>query len=198
MSQAQIKIHLVCDSSVESAIEIALTNMGFQFSKEEIMEPTKGYVFQLPYYLLSISAILDILESRKEQITGSIELPDGKKYEITEEGKTQLKKKLSEDMFKKQEVVKNEPIWWTPFIPEIKDFLRAMIELMEWYPKAAGEGKAIVTRNFIFILIAIVLGMGILTYFGKVSGDSFVFVIGTLLGYIFAFLQKYLGILQNE
>jgi len=49
----------------------------------------------------------------------------------------------------------------------------------------------------VVLLGLIVLGMGILTYFDKVSGDAFVFVIGALLGYIFAFLQKFLGILSE-
>lgn len=44
-------------------------------------------------------------------------------------------------------------------------------------------------------MVAIVLGMGFLTYTGKVSGDSFVFVVGALIGYIFAFLQRFLEIL---
>jgi hypothetical protein len=44
----------------------------------------------------------------------------------------------------------------------------------------------------------IVVGVGILTFFGRVSGDAFVFVIGTLLGYIFAFLSKYLGLTAGE
>jgi hypothetical protein len=36
--------------------------------------------------------------------------------------------------------------------------------------------------------------MWILTLYGKVSGDAFVFVIGAVIGYIFAFLQRFLGI----
>ena len=50
------------------------------------------------------------------------------------------------------------------------------------------------TRNFVIVILAVVIGVGILTFLGRVSGDAFVFVIGALLGYIFAFLSKYLGL----
>ena len=66
---------------------------------------------------------------------------------------------------------------------------------MKWYPKATGEGKKTVVTYFVLLMVAIVVGMGFLTYTGKVSGDSFVFVVGALIGYIFAFLQRFLGIL---
>jgi len=45
---------------------------------------------------------------------------------------------------------------------------------------------------------AIVIGMGILTWYDKISGDAFVFIIGALVGYIFAFLERFLGILTHE
>jgi len=48
------------------------------------------------------------------------------------------------------------------------------------------------------VIVGIVFGMWLLTYFDKVSGDSFVFVIGALLGYIFAFLERFLGILTHD
>jgi len=129
-------------------------------------------------------------------VRGNIELSDGTRYELTQEGRDQLNALLIEAMSRKREVIAEVP-WWTPFIPEIKEFMKQLISLMEWYPKAMGEGKRIVTRNFLILIGIIVLGMGILTYLGKVSGDSFVFVIGALLGYIFAFLQRFLGILTD-
>lgn len=101
-------------------------------------------------------------------------------------------------MNREREVVKPQIQWWTPFIPEIKDFLKKINSIVEWYPKAYSEGKRVIT-TFLFAMIScIVIGLWILTFYDKISGDSFVFVIGTLLGYLFAFLQKFLGILKNE
>jgi DNA-binding PadR family transcriptional regulator len=194
-----IKLTLSCESEIEKDIENALMNSGLQFTKEEIKEPVEGYIIYLPSVIGAFSVALHILESKKDVIKGSIELPNGKRYELTEDGRAQLREVLIEALNKKREPATGiETIWWTPFIPEIKEFIKTLTSLVEWYPRASGEGKHIITRNFLLLIGVIVLGMGILTYLGKLSGDSFALVIGTLLGYIFAFLQKYLGILVED
>lgn len=199
MSQVPIKITLICEPVVERDIENALMNSGLQFTKEEIKEPVEGYVIYIPSIIGAFSVALHILDSKKDVIKGSIELSDGKRFELTEDGRAQLREILIEALNKKRETTTDiETIWWTPFIPEIKDLFRAFTSLVEWYPRASGEGKNIITRNFLLLIGVIVLGMGILTFYGKVSGDSFALVIGTLLGYVFAFLQKYLGILVED
>lgn len=197
MSQLGIKITLICNKNIEKDIENALANSGIQFSKEEVKEPTEKYHIYLPDAIWALSVALHILETKKDVIEGEVELPDGRKYELTEEGRTELKQVLIEAMSRKREIAVQPP-WWTPFIPEIKEFVKTLTKLVEWYPKATGEGKRIVSRNFLFLIGIIVIGMGILTYTGKVSGDSFVFVIGALLGYIFAFLERFLGILTHD
>lgn len=101
-------------------------------------------------------------------------------------------------MSRKREIPVAETPWWTPFIPEIKELLKTLISLVEWYPKASGEGKRIVTRNFLILIGGIVLSVFALTLVDRVSGESFVFVVGALLGYIFAFLQRFLGILTES
>jgi len=138
------------------------------------------------------------LEAKKDVVKGSIELADGKKYELTQEGRDQLNVLLIEAMSRKREEAPVPVAWWVPFIPEIKELLGAIVEFIKWYPKASGEGKRIVTRDFLIVIGAIVFGMRFLTYTGKVSGDSFVFVIGALFGYIFAFLERFLGILIHD
>jgi len=198
MSQEDVKITLICDANVERDIENALTNSGYQPFVEELKEPIEAYLFHIPNLLPAVSVALHILNAKKDVIKGDIELPDGTKYELTEEGLSKLKGLLIETMYKKREVPTSAQIaWWAPFIPEIREGLKAFIEIMKWYPKATGEGKKVVTTYFVVLIGLIVLGMGILTFFGKVSGDSFVFVIGALIGYIFAFLQRYLGILAE-
>lgn len=198
MSQIVTKITLICDENTENDIENALINSGIQFNKEEVKEPTKAYVFRIPNVTGAIFHALHILEAKKDVVKGNIELSDGTKYELTQEGISQLNELLIGVMCKKrEETVSPQFVWWTPFIPEIKEFLKRITELMEWYPKAVGKGKRDVTLFFVALIGLIVFGMGILTYFDKVSGDSFVFVIGALIGYIFAFLQKYLGILTE-
>ena len=196
MSQVTTKITLICEPNVEADFETALVNSGIQFTKEEVKEPITAYVFHIPEAIMTLSVILHALENKKDVLKGTVELSDGKKLELNQEGRDQLSSLLVESMCKKRETQNTVPLaWWTPFIPEIREGLRAFIELMKWYPRATGEGKRTVVTYFVVLMGLIVFGMGILTYFEKVSGDSFVFVIGALIGYIFAFLQRFLGIL---
>jgi hypothetical protein len=198
MSQGAIKITLICDANTQKDIENALINSGIQLTKEEVKEPIEAHVYYIPNLLPVISVALHILEAKKDVIKGNIELIDGTKYELTQEEIAKLNGLLVEALCRKREETASTQIaWWTPFIPEIREGLKAFVELLKWYPKATGEGKKVVTTYFVVLIGLIVLGMGILTFFDKVSGDAFVFVIGALIGYIFAFLQKFLGILSE-
>lgn len=149
----------------------------------------------MPDAIWALSVALNILEAKKDVISGNVELSDGNKYELTQQGRARLNEVLIEAMSRKREIPIAETPWWAPFIPEIKELLKTLISLVEWYPKAIGEGKHIVSRNFLLLIGGIVLSVFFLTLVGKVSGESFIFVIGVLLGYIFAFLQRFLGIL---
>lgn len=197
MSQNPIKITLTCEPDVEKDVENAFFNSGIQFTKEEVKTPTEAYHIYIPEAIWSLSVALHILEAKKDDVKGNVELPDGRKFELDDEGRAKLGEVLTEAMSRKREMIVPEIPWWTPFIPEIKGFLRQIISFMEWYPKAYGEGKRIVTRNFLLLISAIIIGLWLLTFFDKISGDSFVFVIGALIGYIFAFLQRFLGILAE-
>lgn len=193
-----IKITIICEPDIVKDIENAFLNSGIEFRKEEIEEPTKACLFYIPDALWSLSVALHILEAKKDVVKGNIELVDGKRFELSEKGRAQLSEILVETMSReRKEPAPQEIPWWSPFIPEIKIFLRELISIMKWYPKAAAEGKRIVTKNFLYLIIGILVGLWILTYFDKISGDAFVFVIGTLIGYIFSFLQRFLGIFRD-
>jgi hypothetical protein len=193
-----IKVTIICDPDTEKDIEKAFGNSGIEFTREELEEPTKAYLFYIPDALWSLSVALHILEAKKDVIQGNIELVDGKKFALDDKGRAQLREILVEAMSReRKEPTPTEIPWWSPFIPEIKIFLRELISIMKWYPKASAEGKRIVTKNFLYLIIGILVGLWVLTYFGKISGDAFVFVIGTLIGYIFSFLQRFLGIFRD-
>jgi hypothetical protein len=143
-----------------------------------------------------LSVILTILESKKDSLKGKVELSRGKTIEINEQGIAELRTLLNEAMSKPKEEQQPTPQipWWSPFTPQIQSFLDKLIELMDWYPKAIGKGKRDITFFFGGFLILIVLTMAVLTLYDKISGETFAFVVGALIGYIFAFLTKYLGL----
>lgn len=207
MSQTAIKITLVCEPDIEKDVETALVNSGIQFTKEEISEPTEATCIYIPNNIPSLSVALHILETKGDVVDGNIELPDGREYELTQEGRNQLKQLLTEAMTRQGEVpTPTQFLWWTPFISEIKEHIFPKLgetidkfnDLIEWYPRASGEGKKMVMRNFLLLLTGIMGVMFVLTWFDKISGDAFVFVMGALVGYIFAFLERFLGILTHE
>ncbi len=194
MSQEDVKISLICDVVVKEGIENAASNSGILLIQEKVKEPIEVYVFHMAYVPSLVFHVLHIIEAKKDSVKGDIELPDGTKYQFTKEGIAQLNEFLIESMSKKRENIAPPVTWWTPFVPEIKVFLLKITEFIDWYPKAASKGKKDVTLGFGVLLGLIILSMWILTLYGKVSGDAFVFVIGAVIGYIFAFLQRFLGI----
>lgn len=206
MSQQAIKITIICEreieKEIEKEIETALTNSGVQFNREEMKEPSEGYRINIPDSVQSLSVALHILEAKEDVVKGNIELSDGTRYELTQEGRNQLKEVLVFSMSKQRQAIVPH-VWWTPFIPdireqiipELRETVKTINELIGWFPRASGEGKKIVTRNFLLLITGIIAVMFILTWLDKISGDAFVFVMGALVGYIFAFLERFLGIL---
>jgi len=118
MSQQAIKITIICEPKIEEEIETALTNSGIKFTKEEIKIPAEAHILYIPNQITALSVALHILEANKDTIKGNIELGDGGKYELTQEGRTQLNELLIAAMSKKIEAPPPGLLWWTPFIPE--------------------------------------------------------------------------------
>jgi len=146
MSQVTTKITLICEPNVEADFENALVNSGIQFTKEEVKEPIVAYVLHIPEAIMTLSVTLHVLENKKDVLKGKIELSDGKVFELTQEGRDQLNQLLVESITKKRDAQTTIQLaWLTPFIPEIREGLRAFIDLLKWYPKATGEGKRVVT-----------------------------------------------------
>ncbi|MEM3648525.1 MAG: hypothetical protein QW506_05105 [Thermoproteota archaeon] len=86
------------------------------------------------------------------------------------------------------------PSFWELHHQDISNLISAITKWIEWYPKEISRQNLRVTVAFVILLGMIVIIMGILTFYGKVTGEAFIFLIGALVGYIFAFLHKYLGI----
>jgi hypothetical protein len=68
---------------------------------------------------------------------------------------------------------------------------------LEWYPKETAKRRFQRTIVFVIFLVGVMLLMGVLTYAGKVGGEAFVFLMGTIVGYIFGFLHRYLGLVRE-
>ncbi len=78
-----------------------------------------------------------------------------------------------------------------PFVDKYLRYKEMEIEKENKYLETASkhDKKIIFALGF---LIAIIGGMSILTYFGKVSGDALLFAVGGTVGYVFAIIQRFI------
>jgi len=184
-----IKLEVVAEQEIRDFIKLTLVNASIPFNLLTD-EPLK---LELPANVATVSILLNILRSKKKMIKGHLTLPDGRMFDLDEEGFEKLNLELIKVLSTPQQPA--QPVnWWAYFIPEIKDFFKEINSLVRWYPRAIGGGKRVVTRNFVFLILVVVVGTGFLVWEERISGDAFVFLIGILLGYVFAFLQRFLGI----
>lgn len=190
-SSMQIVIEATVDS--KQFLKTLLANSGIQVLAEPEKSGDERLRMSMPETIPNGLVLLEAIETNAEAFTGEVTLHDGRKFSLDSEGRTKLREVITNSMKQPQGVVQQPPPW-TVFIPEIKAMIKEIIGLIHWYPRAVGEAQHAVARNFLIVIGLAVFGVGFLTYFGKVSGDAFVFVIGILLGYLFSFLSRYLGL----
>jgi len=97
-----------------------------------------------------------------------------------------------------------KPFEWTPEI--IKALLESLVPYVDKYllmkeRESTQDNKFIETtskhdRRIIYVLLSflgsVIIGMSILTYFGKVSGEALLFAVGGIVGYIFALIKRFI------
>lgn len=193
-TQSMIKISVNTTKENEEFLAGALRNAGIILAIEQKKNEQDSFNFSIPASIASVSIFLHAIESNPTAFTGQVTLPDGGTFTLDESGRTQLKTRLSEAMRQPQQSVQQAPVWWMYFIPQIGEIITEIAGLVKWYPRAVGESQKKVTIAFMLVIAGIISVVGGLTYVDKVSGDAFIFVIGILLGYIFAFLSKFLGL----
>jgi len=87
--------------------------------------------------------------------------------------------------------IPQQPTIWQ--VPQIQEAIPKIVEMLQWHFQDRSKSNLKITYIFVSLLGLLTLGIFVLTWFGKASGDTVIFLIGSLFGYIFAFLQKYLG-----
>ncbi|SRR6266568_5924507 len=187
----QVVIEATADS--KQFLKTLLTNSGIQILVEPEKPGDEHLRMSMPETIPNGLTLLQAIETSPEAFAGEVSLHDGRKFSLDTDGRAKLREVITNSMKQAQGSVQQQPAW-TYFIPEIRLFIKELLDLMHWYPRAVGEAEHEVARNFLILIGLAVLGVGILTYFGRVSGDAFVFVIGILLGYLFAFLNKFMGL----
>lgn len=94
---------------------------------------------------------------------------------------------------REEKPVKSGQGFFEIYAPQIGEAIPKIVGFIDWYLKERSRVNLKITYIFVVLLGLLALGVFILSLIGKISGDVVVFVFGSLIGYIFAFLQRYLG-----
>lgn len=87
--------------------------------------------------------------------------------------------------------VKSEEYSWGDFLRDYKDPIGKILEGFASGITEAPRRKFHSLVSVFFMLGVIVAALVALSFFGKVSGDTVAFLFGSIVGYLFAFLQRY-------
>ena len=69
-------------------------------------------------------------------------------------------------------------------------FKKNEAEARQKYLEASAKHNRSMTITLVVFLVAIVIGMSILTWRGSVTGDALLFLVGTIMGYVLLFIQR--------
>lgn len=201
MSFTELVATFKCEPELLETIETSLLNSEVKFAKREL--ETGDIRLFIPNLFWTISIFLTILNQFKEQIEGYIETPTGRKFEISAKGIDDLQKVVIESMSTKREVVgpapeQAEPNLWIVYREEIAEIIKSTPRWIDSWSQSASKVKF-----WVVMLLLILIGstLGVVTYLtiiNRISGEALIFLTGTIIGYIFSFLQKYLGIFQTS
>jgi hypothetical protein len=111
------------------------------------------------------------------------------------------KKEASEDQSKINEKKPKEPFWTQDFvkylIPHLEEFFGKYATFKKDTTEAENrliELKSQHNRRLTFILLGFlaitIIAMSVLVFFKMVSGDSLLFAVGTIFGYVLSMVQK--------
>lgn len=191
-SQRRITVIVEADKDGRDSLKRALVNSGISYVQEP-ESPGAPLKLYLPELGAAVLTLLHAINTRSG-VSATIMLQDGRTFKSDEEGQKALLDATTAAMNAQQAPGIQALPWWTEFIPEVKGILKQISDLIGWYPKAVGEAEARVTKYFIGLLTFILAGTFVLAYVKILSGDTFALLVGAVVGYIFAFLTKFLGL----
>ena len=99
-----------------------------------------------------------------------------------------------------QEEVQPQLVWTPEMVKDLEKFIENLADKYLTFKKEEAEAdrkyletttkhNTKMTLILTIFMVAITLGMAVLTFHGKVSGDALLFLVGTITGYIILFIQ---------
>jgi hypothetical protein len=200
VSISETNIVLKASEEIIESIEIGLKKAGVRIAKREL--DTGEVKFLLPTLYWTMSVVYTVLMTYHSHLEGRIELPNGNTFPLSNEGLTQFRTGLLESMTERGEAniqihQQNDTSFWVVYRDEVGNLIQNLPNWIDQWSASAAQIKSNVIWGIFFLLFATLAVVTALTWRGKISGEALVFLAGTIIGYIFAFMQKYLGITQT-
>lgn len=200
MSVSEAIIIIKAPDEIVELIERGFQNSGIRIAKRELDTGEIKFLIPSTYWVLSV--VSAIFETYYQKIVGKIMTPGGSEYEITEAGLSEFKRGLIEVMTEQRETTlphypESEPSFWVLYKDEVG---QVITNLPKWVDKWSVSAAAIKGKVIYGIFGLLLATLGVVTWLvleNRISGEALVFLAGTIIGYVFAFLQKYLGITQT-
>jgi len=86
------------------------------------------------------------------------------------------------------------PAFWEVYMDDIAAILKRIPQWVSVWQTQSSKLQNRAVIGLCMILGMLIVIVGVLASQGIVSGDAMVFLAGTIIGYIFAILHKYLGV----
>lgn len=200
MSISEAIIIFKAPDDIVDFIERGLHNSGVRIAKREL--ETGELKFLIPSTYWALSVVLTLLDAYDTKINGKIVSPGGREFEITETGLSAFRSSLIEVMTEQREITlpsypASEPSFWILYKDEVGQLITNLPKWIDNWSISAASIKSKVIYGIFMLLLATLFVVTWLTLENRISGEALVFLAGTIIGYIFAFMQKYLGITQT-
>jgi len=141
--------------------------------------------------------ILLLYEKYKDRMKGYLQLPDNRTYELNESN-IEIIRRASEGTIMPAAASIAKPSFWEVYQPEIGKIISDLPNILKWYPETSARQNIRITVAMLAFLFGVLLITAYLANLRLVSGDAIVLLIGSIVGYVFAFLQRYLGVFVRE
>ena len=208
-TQETLLLEMATDKGTATYIENALQNAGIPHTVES-QAPFRVRV--LPHVSV-VAVLLTVLQEKSTAITGKATLPDGSVFELDIDGLNAMKQRLLSRLSmtpaaNTQAMPSQSGIGLLDLVnqalknPEATGRLvQEVANALRGSPEVALEERKQESRftlAIIGLMAAVIIGVSLLGYVGRLSGDTVGLVYGTVIGSSFAFLYKYVATAGEE
>jgi hypothetical protein len=194
----QASLVLIIDEKLRERIKACFRDSGIKFT--ETISEEKDAPFILNIYGQDqevLKPFVSLYTKFKDKMKGHIQYPDNRVCELNDSN-IEIITQGSKQPIISTTSSGTKSSFWELYQPEIRDLIKELPDIITWYPETSARQNIRITVTMIAFLFGVLLITAYLASSKLISGDAIIFLIGSIVGYVFAFLQKYLGIFAEH